>query len=193
MKITQEFEVSRPVEVVWDFFQNVPEVAQCLPGAELLSDDGDGSYTGRVAVKLGPMSATFDGSAKVTPDPAARTGLIDGKGEDRRGKSRGAVKVSYALTASGPNRTSVTVDADVNLTGAAAQFGRGGLITEMSNRLIADFVQCCEGKLAAVTVEERQEIKAGEVKPLALFFSSLVAWIKRLVAKVTRSGRSSTS
>lgn len=186
MRVTQEFEVNRPVEVVWDFFQDIPEVAQCLPGAELVSDDGDDVYSGRVAVKLGPMSATFDGSAKVMPDAAARTGRIEGKGEDRRGKSRGAVTMVYALSPGGDTSTAVKVDADVNLSGAAAQFGRGGLITEMSNRLIADFVQCCEGKLAATTVEERQEIKAEEVKPLRLFLSSLLAWIKKLF------GRSST-
>jgi len=180
MKITQEFEVRRPVQVVWDFFQNVPEVAQCLPGAELLSDDGDGTYTGRVAVKLGPMSATFDGSATVTPDLDRHTGVIDGKGEDRRGKSRGAVKVTYTLAERVPGTTAVTVDADVQLTGAAAQFGRSGLITEMSSRLIGEFVQCCEGKLAAVTVEERAEIKAAEVKPFRLFLVSLLAWIRRL-------------
>ena len=97
MKITQQFEVKRPVQVVWDFFQDIPEVAQCLPGAELISDDGNGTYTGRVAVKLGPMSATFDGSATVTPDAAARTGLIDGKGEDRRGKSRAVIDVPFYL------------------------------------------------------------------------------------------------
>jgi uncharacterized protein len=186
MKITQEFEVNRPVEVVWDFFQDIPEVAQCLPGAELLTDDGAGTYTGRVAVRLGPMSATFDGRATVTPDQAARTGLIDGKGEDRRGKSRGAVKVSYVLTSAGPGSTAVKVDADVNLSGAAAQFGRGGLISEMSNRLVAEFVQCCEGKLAAATVEERQEIVADRVKPFALFLSSLLAWLKKLIGRVRR-------
>jgi carbon monoxide dehydrogenase subunit G len=183
MKITQTFEVKRPVQVVWDFFQDIPEVAQCLPGAELVSDDGDGSYTGKVSVKLGPMSANFEGSAKVTPDAAAHSGLIEGKGEDRRGKSRGAVKVAYALTPAGPDVTAVSVDADVTLTGAAAQFGRGGLITEMSNRLVADFVQCCEGKLAATTVEERREIRAQEVNPLRLFLASLVAWVKRLLGR----------
>jgi uncharacterized protein len=83
MKITQAFTVARPLATVWDFFQDVPQVAQCLPGAELLSDDGDGRYTGRVAVKLGPLSASFEGSATVTPDAAAHTGLIDGKGADR--------------------------------------------------------------------------------------------------------------
>lgn len=180
MKITQEFEVHRPVQVVWDFFQDVPEVAQCLPGAELLSDDGNGKYTGRVSVKLGPMSATFDGAATVVPDPATRTGVIDGKGEDRRGKSRGAVKVSYTLAEKTPGSTAVTVDADVQLTGAAAQFGRSGLITEMSTRLIGEFVQCCEGKLAAVTVEERAEIRAAEVKPFRLFLTSLIAWLRNI-------------
>ena len=182
MKITQEFQVGRPLETVWDFFQNVPEVAQCLPGAELLSDDGEGNYTGRVSVKLGPLSATFDGTAKVTPDAAARTGLIDGKGSDRKGGSRGSVKVTYTLVPQGAS-TTVSVDADVTLTGAAAQFGRGGLITEMSNRLIAEFVTCCEGKLAATTVEERQQIRAAEVKPLRLFWESLVAWVKKLFGR----------
>ncbi len=180
MKITHEFTVARPLDTVWEFFQDVPEVATCLPGAELLSDDGDGKYTGRVAIKLGPLSATFDGTATVTPDAATHTGLIDGKGADRRGGSRGAVKVNYALVPDGPSSTKVTVDADVTLSGAAAQFGRSGLITEMSQRLIGEFVTCCEGKLAATTVEERQEIKAAEVKPLALFFSSLVSWLKGL-------------
>lgn len=181
MKITEEFEVKRPVNVVWDFFQDIPEVADCLPGAELTTDNGDGSYAGKVSVKLGPMSANFDGTAKVTTDQSTHTGHIDGKGEDRRGKSRGAVKVQYRLTpADGGSSTDVSVDADVNLAGAAAQFGRGGLITEMSNRLVADFVKCCESKLAATTVQERQEIKAEEVKPLQLFLSSVVAWFKKL-------------
>jgi uncharacterized protein len=183
MKITQKFQVSRPMSTVWDFFQNIPEVAQCLPGAELLSQDGDGKYTGRVAVKLGPLSATFDGTATVTPDPATHSGLIDGKGADRKGNSRGAVKVVYTLTAAGPTVTDVTVDADVTLTGAAAQFGRSGLITEMSNRLIGDFVQCCEGKLAATTVEERALVKAADVNPMALFWQSLLAWFKRLLGR----------
>ncbi len=180
MKITQEFTVARPIGTVWEYFQNVPEVAHCLPGAELLSDDGDGKYMGRVAVKLGPLNATFDGSAQVTSDAAARTGHMDGKGADRRGGSRGTVKVVYALTEDGPSSTKVSVDADVTLSGAAAQFGRGGIITEMSNRLIDEFVACCEAKLAATTVEERQEIKAADVHGFTLFWHSFVAWLKKL-------------
>jgi uncharacterized protein len=171
MKISHEFTVARPMQTVWDFFQDVPEVAQCLPGATLTSENEDGSYTGKVAVKLGPMSATFDGKATVSGDPATHTGQIDGSGADRKGGSRGQMKVGYTM---------VSIDADVILSGAAAQFGRGGLITEMSNRLIGEFVNCVEAKLAATTVEEKAEIRAAEVKGFSLFFASLVAWLKRL-------------
>jgi carbon monoxide dehydrogenase subunit G len=126
------------------------------------------------------MSATFDGSATITPDPATRIGLIDGKGDDRRGKSRGAVKDTNAVSDRGSGATVVSVDADLILTGPAAQFGRGDLITELTNRLITVFVHCCEGKRAATMLEERQEIKAAEVKPLRLFPSGLPACLKKL-------------
>jgi carbon monoxide dehydrogenase subunit G len=182
MKITHEFEVARPVDTVWQFFQDVPSVAQCLPGAELLEDRGDGTYLGKVSVKLGPLSATFEGEASVTPNEASKTGLIDGKGVDRRGGSRGQVKVTYGMAPS-EKGTKVVIDADVTLSGAAAQFGRTGLINEMSSRLIGDLVQCVEGKLAATTVEEAAEIKAGEVRGVSLFFQSLIAWIKRLFGR----------
>ena len=182
MKITHEFTVSRPLGTVWDFFQDVPEVAQCLPGAQLTSVNDDGSFSGRVAVKLGPMSATFDGKAAVSTDPETHTGAIDGSGADRRGGSRGQVKVAYALIPDGGG-TKVTIDADVVLSGAAAQFGRGGLVTEMSSRLIGEFVACVEGKLAATTPEEAAKVSAGEVHGFSLFWASLMAWLKRLFSR----------
>lgn len=182
MKITHEFQVHRPVDLVWSFFQNVPEVAQCLPGAELLSDEGDGRYRGQVSVKLGAFSATFHGSATVTADEAGRTGTIEGKGSDNRGGSRGAAVVSYRLAPEGED-TKVTVEADITLSGAAARFGRSGIITEMNNRLIGDFVVCVEAKLAAQTEQERAGITASEVRGLALFWAGLLAWIGRLFGR----------
>lgn len=182
MKISHEFVVERPIDQVWDYFQDVPSVADCLPGAELLEDKGDGQYTGKVSVKLGPMSANFEGQAQVTRDHAAMTGLIDGKGADRRGGSRGQVKVDYRLTPEGPH-TKVNLDADVTLSGAAAQFGRTGLINEISGRLIEEFVACVEGKLAAATPEEAAEVKAGDVNGFMVFIQGLIDWFKKLLGR----------
>ena len=72
------------------------------------------------------------------------------------------------------------VDEFDSLSGPPAQFGRTGLINEMSKRLIGDFVSCLEGKLTAATPQEAEAIKAKEVKGLSLFFSSLWAWLKGL-------------
>ena len=166
-------------DVVWDFFQDVPSVADCLPGAVLTGQDENGAYEGNLSAKLGPMTATFEGKATVTPDEASRKATIEGKGVDKKGGSRGQVKVAYALE-SVDEGTKVLVDADVHLSGPAAQFGRTGLINEMSKRLIDDFVTCLEAKLQAETVEEAQSIQAAEVKGISLFFSALWAWLKRL-------------
>ena len=97
MKIEHEFTVGRAPDRVWEFFQDIPSVAQCLPGAELLGKSDDGSYDGKLSVKLGPMAASFEGKATVTPDPGSKSAVIEGKGVDRSGGSRGQVKVSYQI------------------------------------------------------------------------------------------------
>ncbi len=179
MKISQQFNVASPPSVVWDSFQDVPSVAQCLPGAELLEVNDDGTYDGKLSVKLGPMTAAFEGTATVTPDPDSMTARIEGKGVDKKGGSRGQVKLDYKISAA-EGGSLVEIDADVTLSGPAAQFGRTGLISEISKRLIGEFVDCLESKLAAGSVDEAQEIKAKEVKGLSLFFSALWAWFTNL-------------
>jgi carbon monoxide dehydrogenase subunit G len=181
MKIEHEFTVDRPVADVWEFFQDVPAVADCLPGAELKEDRGDSGYAGVVSVKLGPMTAAFEGDATITPDPEARSAHISGKGVDKRGGSRGQVNVDYSLSDADGAGTRVAIEADVTLSGPAAQFGRTGLINEISKRLIGEFVDCLEAKLSATSVEEASAVQADrQVNGFALFFSSLWSWLKRL-------------
>lgn len=182
MKITQEFTVARTVPAVWAQFQDVPAIAQCLPGATLTGEKGDGIYLGRIAVKLGPIASTFEGEATITADPANRSALIDGKGVDKKGGSRGQVKVVYALIEAGSG-TNVKIDADITLAGPAAQFGRTGLINEMSRRLITDFVGCLESKMAAATEEEAAGFEILHVKSFRLLLASLATWFRNLFRK----------
>jgi carbon monoxide dehydrogenase subunit G len=62
MQIDHTFTVERSPEQVWDVFQDVPAVSQCMPGAEITEDKGDGVYAGKLTVKLGPMSSSERGS-----------------------------------------------------------------------------------------------------------------------------------
>ncbi len=182
MKISQEFVVASHPDVVWQFFQDVPSVAQCLPGAELTGQTEDGDYEGTLSSKLGPMTATFEGKVTVVTDETAMSATIEGKGVDKKGGSRGQVKVDYSVRPDDAG-SKVLVDANIQLSGPAAQFGRTGLINEMSRRLIEDFVACLEAKLEAGSEEEAKAIKVSEVRGMSLFFASLWAWFKGLFEK----------
>ena len=191
MKLTNTFEVSRPVTAVWGAFADVPSVAQCLPGAEVTADKGGGAYEGVVHIKLGPMSAKFEGEATVTRDDGVRVGHIAGSGVDRRGGSRGQVEVDYSVAAS-DGGSAVTVDAEISLSGAIAQFGRSGLIEEITKRLIDEFVACLEAKMSAETVEEAASIEAGDVRGFSLVLTGLVSRLGALLKKLLGWGRNWT-
>lgn len=152
MKISQAFSVSKPLPAVWALFQNIPEVATCMPGAELTGDKGGGVYAGRLGIKLGPFNAFFDGEATVTRNAADHTGHVEGKGIDKRGGSRSKLLLDYELTEQ-DGATHVTINADLQLSGPIAQFGRTGMINETAAVLIGQFVKNVETKLAAMDAE----------------------------------------
>ena len=106
MKISQSFEVARPLPAVWELFQDVPAVAACMPGAELTENKGDGVYAGRVGIKLGPFGASFEGEAQVTADPASFVGRAEGRGIDKKGGSRSRSASTRISSLPGPSPSS---------------------------------------------------------------------------------------
>ncbi len=184
--ITEEFTVDRPIGEVWTLFLDVPDVARCLPGAEVTEEHGDGTYSGTVAVKLGPISSSFEGTATVVTDAAKHQMEIKGKGVDRKGGSQGRVTVMVTLIDTSDDRTAVSLDSHVTLAGPIAQFGRTGLVKEVSRRLIDEFGVCLHAKLDAGGESEASEITAGEMKGLSLFFASFWSWITSLFRRQPR-------
>lgn len=182
-QINDSFTVQQPVEVVWNFFQDVPQVAECMPGVELLDSLGEDSYKGKMKVKLGPISAQFQGQATIEDlDETKRVGTISAKGADRQGGSRASAKVRYGLAEEGSG-TKIDITADISLQGSMAQFGRTGLLQEVSGQLTKEFASCLESKLSAATPEQAATVKAGEVKGFSVFFKGLWSWLKGLFRK----------
>ena len=145
----QSFTVAHPVDVVWDFFGRVGEVASCLPGASLAGEPVDGHVEGAIKVKVGPIAADFHGVADVTRDEATRSGTIIGSGKDSRSNSATRGAIGYTVKpGESPGRTRVDVTIGFTLTGMLAQFSRSGLVQDVANRLIGAFVQNLEARLA---------------------------------------------
>ena len=192
MKIAQEFTVARPLPAVWDFFKDIPRVASCMPGAEYLGQKPEGAYLGKITTKVGPFQTNFEGEAEVTFDDAAHQVRSVGKGVDKKGASRGKMTILCSLFGEGA-ATKVTVDADVQLSGSVAQFGRTGLLTEIAGVLIATFVQNAEAQLApaepqgSVHQERSEQAPAGALPPakslsiVSLLLASLRNWLSSLL------------
>jgi uncharacterized protein len=185
--------VASPVDVVWDFFQDVPAVAGCMPGVEVGEPDGDGAYPGTMKTKLGPIAATFQGTATITDaNAAARTGAIAAKGIDKRQGSRVRASVGYELEAQ-PAGTSVAVTADITLQGSMAQFGRTGILQEVSSQMTREFARCVEAKLAGPDSAAEHAPPAAtapsEVDGLRLFRSVVAAWFRRVFRRGAEGGR----
>jgi carbon monoxide dehydrogenase subunit G len=136
--ITSDFEVEQPVDKVWRFFDDIPQVASCLPGAELTKDLGDNKYEGKVAIRMGPVRLQFNGTADITErDEAAKHIVVNAAGADERGRGQAAMVVGATLSPKGRG-TKVAVTQDLQLSGAAAQYGRG-MISDVSAILMRDF------------------------------------------------------
>ena len=149
MLIKDDFEVPQPVDKVWAFFQDIPQVAACLPGAELNEEVGPDKYAGKVGIRMGPVKMEFAGQAEVRErDEANRTIVVDAAGADEKGRGTAALGLTARLVPLGSG-TRVEVEQSLLLSGAAAQYGRG-MIADVSAVLLKDFAGNMQARLDAI-------------------------------------------
>jgi hypothetical protein len=180
MLIKNEFEVAEPVEKVWQFFENIPQVATCLPGAELTEDLGDEKYKGKVAIRMGPVRMQFAGTADITErDEAAKRVVVHAAGADEKGRGQAAMIVTATLTRAGRG-TKVAVAQDLQLSGAAAQYGRG-MISDVSSVLMRDFATNMQDRIERIERGESvEQIAAASASPARGFTLGMRAAVMAL-------------
>jgi carbon monoxide dehydrogenase subunit G len=180
MLIKNEFEVAEPVEKVWQFFENIPQVAACLPGAKLTDDLGDESYKGTVAVRMGPVRLQFAGTADITErDEAAKRLVVHASGADEKGRGQASMVVTATLARAGRG-TKVAVTQDLQLSGAAAQYGRG-MISDVSAVLMRDFAVNMQNRIERIERgESAEQIAAAAATPAGGFTLGLRAALMAL-------------
>lgn len=148
MLIQDTFTVPRSVDDVWAYLLDVERITPCLPGAELTETVDDEHWKGIVNVALGPVAMTFRGSVALEQrdDEEHRVKLL-AKGMEQRGKGAANASITTTLEAV-DDGTRVSMEADITLSGAAAQLSRG-LLPEVSKQLTARFAECLRQNLEA--------------------------------------------
>ena len=141
MEMDHSFTVPVPPDRAWDVLLDVEKIAPCMPGATVDEFDGE-VVTGRIKVKVGPVSLTYRGTAKFTErDPDAKVILLEASGKETRGAGTASATVRATLEPeSGGEATNATMHTTMNVTGRPAQFGRGVMV-EVGGKLVEQFAQ----------------------------------------------------
>jgi uncharacterized protein len=141
MEMDHSFTVPVPPERAWDVLLDVEKIAPCMPGATVEEFDGE-VVTGRIKVKVGPVSLTYRGTAKFTErDPDAQVVVVEASGKETRGAGTASATVRASLEPeSSGEATKVTMHTTMNVTGRPAQFGRGVMV-EVGGKLVEQFAQ----------------------------------------------------
>ncbi|MCP2335541.1 SRPBCC family protein [Actinomadura rupiterrae] len=145
MELDHEFTVPVPVERAWSVLLDVERVALCMPGATLDSADGE-EYQGRLKVRVGAMTITYRGTARiVAADEGAGTLTIDARGKEARGSGTANATVQAKLREE-DGTTHVSVRTKLNVTGRPAQFGRN-ILSEVGGKLVGRFAKALAEEL----------------------------------------------
>lgn len=141
MELDNSFTVPVPPDRAWDVLLDVERIAPCMPGATVDEFDGE-VVTGRIKVKVGPVSLTYRGTAKFTErDPEARFVVVEASGKETRGAGTASATVRASLEPEPSGEaTKVVMHTTMNVTGRPAQFGRGVMV-EVGGKLVEKFAE----------------------------------------------------
>lgn len=141
MEMDHSFTVPVSPDRAWDVLLDVERIAPCMPGATVDEFDGE-VVTGRIKVKVGPVSLTYRGTAKFTErDADAKHILLEASGKETRGAGTASATVQAGLEPEpSGDSTRVSMHTTMNVTGRPAQFGRGVMV-EVGGKLVEQFAQ----------------------------------------------------
>ncbi|HEV8686385.1 MAG TPA: SRPBCC family protein, partial [Gaiellaceae bacterium] len=154
MKLENAFEVPAPPEDAWKLLIDVPRIIPCMPGATLTETIDQDTWKALMAVKLGPISLSFDTEVRQEHlDESARKARLSANAREKRGRGAAqAVIESRLAPLNGGTRIEITTD--LALSGPVAQYGRG-LIEDVSTQLVKSFADCLKAQLVAQPEEAR--------------------------------------
>jgi uncharacterized protein len=162
VRIESEFQMGAAPDEAYPVLLDLERVAPCMPGATLGAEREDGSREVRVNVRLGPMRFTYDGTVRIVErDDAARRAVLEGDARESKGQGGARATIAMTVSENGAGSRVATV-ADMELSGRAAQMGRG-VVEDVARRMIADMAACLEQRLSAAP--PAAEAAAAEPEP----------------------------
>jgi carbon monoxide dehydrogenase subunit G len=127
---------------------DIPRIVPCMPGAELTQIVDPQNFTGKIAVRLGPVALTFDGRvAFERVDDVNHTARVKAQGNDAKGRGAANATAMFRIEPAAAG-SKVLIHTDLTLSGAVAQYGRGvGMIQATAAQLVGQFADNLRARL----------------------------------------------
>jgi carbon monoxide dehydrogenase subunit G len=188
--LENEFTVPASTDEVWQFLLDPRRVAPCMPGAELTEVVSDTQYKGKVHIKMGPVSLSFNGDVDITErDEAAKRMVMKAKGSELKGKGQADATIISLLERNGAG-TKMRISQDINLSGPLAQYGRGmiqdvsgSLMNEFAGRIQADLSRGNGASAAPVRPAKQKNSVSGFKLGWIAFKSGFARFFKKLFGR----------
>ena len=138
MDFNYTYKVNAAPDALWAFVTDIPAVGMCIPGAANVTET-DGTYTGTVKVRVGPVALGLEGKLSVdSRDDAAMRVSMTGEGADRKVPGNVRVKIDMAVEDAGDGGSNLVVRSDANIMGKLGEFGQG-IIKRKTDGIMQEF------------------------------------------------------
>lgn len=158
MDITGHYRIQAPREVVWAALNDRDVLQRCIPGCKDLEQRSPTDLAAKVQLKIGPISATFNGTVRLEDLSPPSGYSIVGQGQGgAAGFAKGRARVDLTEI---DGETDLVYTANAEVGGKLATLG-GRLIQATSKKLadefFGNFVRELNGDDAADTEPEKKK------------------------------------
>ena len=183
VELLQSFEVRYSRTKVWLLFENLEEVAHCVPGALLTTTPVNGQAEGEVTIKLGPIISAFSGLVEIERDNENYSAIVRGVGRDPISASRARAIIAYQIHATEDEVSKVSVSVKFLLAGPLAQFSRSGLLRNVADHLTKQFAGNLVARLSGAHVADTADTLDAGKYVRSVLWGRFLSFIGRLIGK----------
>ena len=135
VKAEKQLKLNQNPDMVWKMMIDPSFMVKTVPGAELTELLDDRNFNGKISLKIGPVTAKFDGEAEFTKLVEEDYELtLEGKGLDTSGKGGANMTMNIKLAPIDDGGTEMKSSMSLSITGRLAQFG-GRMIVAVNNKM----------------------------------------------------------
>ena len=160
VKAEKNIKLNQDPDMIWKCMIDPSFMVKSVPGAELTEQLDERNFKGKISIKIGPVTAKFNGEAEFTKLEESDYELtMEGKGIDTSGKGGANMTMNIKLSTLEEGGTEMQSSMSLSITGRLAQFG-ARMIVAVNNKMFDQWAKSFTELLNEQTPSKDSEEKS---------------------------------